>query len=290
MVPLLRTYPSLKVWVAGCSTGEEVYSLAILLREEGLLERTLIYATDINANALQTAEAGVYAIDRIPSFTENHARSGGRGRCRNTTRPPMAAWCSTRACAGTSCSPTTAWRPTACSPRCTSSPAATCSSTSTANCRTGRWVSSARRSAARASWGWARRSRCAFRRTCNRSTSWSRPSASTRSGGRMIRPTAAPQVPARPFEAIVIGGSAGSIEALSVLLPALGPAQRRGVRGAAPAPRPAQPAVRDLPAALRAADARGAGQGACAGGHRLFRAARLPPAHRRRAVAGPVGR
>ncbi|GKS94440.1 MULTISPECIES: protein-glutamate O-methyltransferase CheR [unclassified Acidovorax] len=78
VVPVLRTYPSLKIWVAGCSTGEEVYSLAILLREEGLLERTLIYATDINANALQKAEAGIYAIERVPAFTENHARSGGR--------------------------------------------------------------------------------------------------------------------------------------------------------------------------------------------------------------------
>ena len=77
VVPLLRTYPSLKVWVAGCSTGEEVYSMAILLREEGLLERSLIYATDINAAALQKAEAGVYDIERVPGFTENHARSGG---------------------------------------------------------------------------------------------------------------------------------------------------------------------------------------------------------------------
>jgi chemotaxis protein methyltransferase CheR len=78
VVPLLRTYPSLKVWVAGCSAGEEVYSLAILLREEGLLERTLIYATDINAHALQLAEAGVYGIDRIAGFTENHRKSGAR--------------------------------------------------------------------------------------------------------------------------------------------------------------------------------------------------------------------
>ncbi len=78
VVPLLRTYPSLKIWVAGCSTGEEVYSLAILLREEGLLERSLIYATDINSTALQRAEAGVYDIERVPGFTENHARSGGR--------------------------------------------------------------------------------------------------------------------------------------------------------------------------------------------------------------------
>src|SRR5579862_3574385 len=60
VVPLLRTYPSLKVWVAGCSTGEEVYSLAILLQEEGVLERSLIYATDINASALERAQAGIY--------------------------------------------------------------------------------------------------------------------------------------------------------------------------------------------------------------------------------------
>jgi chemotaxis protein methyltransferase CheR len=78
VVPLLRTYPSLKVWVAGCSTGEEVYSLAILLREEGLLDRTIIYATDINPETLQKAEAGVYGADRVAGFTENHRRSGAR--------------------------------------------------------------------------------------------------------------------------------------------------------------------------------------------------------------------
>jgi chemotaxis protein methyltransferase CheR len=78
VVPLLRTYPSLKIWVAGCSTGEEVYSLAILLHEENLLSRTLIYATDINAHALQKAEAGVYDIERIPGFTVNHRNAGGR--------------------------------------------------------------------------------------------------------------------------------------------------------------------------------------------------------------------
>jgi chemotaxis protein methyltransferase CheR len=78
VVPLLRTYPSLKIWVAGCSTGEEVYSLAILLREEGLLARALIYATDINSHALQKAEAGIYDVDRIAGFTDNHRRSGAR--------------------------------------------------------------------------------------------------------------------------------------------------------------------------------------------------------------------
>ena len=77
VVPMLRTYPSLKIWIAGCSTGEEAYSMAILLREEGLLDRALIYATDINGQALQKAEAGIYDLDRIAGFTENHRRSGG---------------------------------------------------------------------------------------------------------------------------------------------------------------------------------------------------------------------
>ena len=78
VVPLLRTYPSLKIWVAGCSAGEEVYSLAILLQEEGLLDRTLIYATDINPQALRAAESGVFDMTRVATFTENHARSGAK--------------------------------------------------------------------------------------------------------------------------------------------------------------------------------------------------------------------
>lgn len=76
VVPLLRTYPSLKIWVAGCSAGEEAYSLAILLREEGLLERSLIYATDINPAALKRAESGVFDIERLALFTQNHRESG----------------------------------------------------------------------------------------------------------------------------------------------------------------------------------------------------------------------
>jgi chemotaxis protein methyltransferase CheR len=78
VMPVLRTYPSVKVWVAGCSTGEEAYSLAILLREEGLLAKTLIYATDINPRSLLKAAAGVYAVERIAGFTANHHRSGAR--------------------------------------------------------------------------------------------------------------------------------------------------------------------------------------------------------------------
>jgi len=76
IVPVLRTYPSLKVWIAGCSTGEEVYSFAILLREEGLLEKTILYATDINPEALRAAEAGIYPLDRVKAFTQNHQGSG----------------------------------------------------------------------------------------------------------------------------------------------------------------------------------------------------------------------
>lgn len=78
VVPHLRTYPSLKVWVAGCSSGEELYSLAILFREEGLEERTIFYATDINTEALKKAEAGMYDLERIPLFTANHQRAGGK--------------------------------------------------------------------------------------------------------------------------------------------------------------------------------------------------------------------
>lgn len=78
VIPHLRTYPSLKVWVAGCSHGEELYSLSILFREEGLDQRTLFYATDINLDALRAAEAGVYPLDQIRKFTENHQKSGAR--------------------------------------------------------------------------------------------------------------------------------------------------------------------------------------------------------------------
>ena len=79
VIPHLRTYPSLKVWVAGCSSGEELYSLAILFREEGLEEKTMFYATDINGAALAKAEAGVYDLERIALFTRNHRLSGGTG-------------------------------------------------------------------------------------------------------------------------------------------------------------------------------------------------------------------
>ncbi len=78
VVPLLRTYPSLKIWVAGCSTGEEVYSLAILLKEEGLLDRSLIYATDINPKSLAKARLGIFSLASIQGHTVNYRAAGGQ--------------------------------------------------------------------------------------------------------------------------------------------------------------------------------------------------------------------
>jgi chemotaxis protein methyltransferase CheR len=79
VVPILATYPSLKLWIAGCSTGEEAYSFAILLAEEGLLDRTLIYATDINDDSLRRAQAGIYSLDRLQQFIRNYRAAGGHG-------------------------------------------------------------------------------------------------------------------------------------------------------------------------------------------------------------------
>ncbi len=77
VIPHLKTYPSLKVWIPGCANGEEVYSLAILFREMGLEQRTMFYATDISADALEAAEAGRYEMDRMALFTKNHRLAGG---------------------------------------------------------------------------------------------------------------------------------------------------------------------------------------------------------------------
>jgi chemotaxis protein methyltransferase CheR len=78
VVPMLHTYPFTRIWVAGCSTGEEVYSLAILLTEEGLYERARIYATDINQSVLDRARAGVFPLEKMREYTENYIRAGGR--------------------------------------------------------------------------------------------------------------------------------------------------------------------------------------------------------------------
>ena len=78
VVPLLHTYPFTRIWCAGCSTGEEVYSLAIVLQEEGLYERTRIYATDINESVLATARAGIFPLDKMQQYTQNYIRGGGK--------------------------------------------------------------------------------------------------------------------------------------------------------------------------------------------------------------------
>jgi len=77
VVPLLRTYPFIRIWNAGCSTGEETYSLAIVLAEEGLLDRTRIYATDINEAVLVRARDGVFPLEQMKAYTENYLASGG---------------------------------------------------------------------------------------------------------------------------------------------------------------------------------------------------------------------
>ena len=78
VVPLLKTYPFTRIWVAGCSTGEEVYSLAILLHEEAIYDRTRIYATDINEAVLERARGGVFPVDKMQEYTENYIRAGGK--------------------------------------------------------------------------------------------------------------------------------------------------------------------------------------------------------------------
>lgn len=77
VVPLLRTYPFVRIWHAGCSTGEEVYSMAILLTEEGLYDKARIYATDINETVLQRARDGIFPLERMQEYTENYIRAGG---------------------------------------------------------------------------------------------------------------------------------------------------------------------------------------------------------------------
>ncbi len=79
VVPILRTYPYARIWNAGCSTGEETYSIAIVLAEAGLLDRVRIYATDMNDDVLATARTGTFGLDKIERYGENYRRAGGAG-------------------------------------------------------------------------------------------------------------------------------------------------------------------------------------------------------------------
>jgi chemotaxis protein methyltransferase CheR len=78
VIPVLKTYPFLKIWHAGCSTGEEAYSMAILLKEEGIYERSTIYASDFNQQALDKAKAGIFSLSKMKEYTTNYQLSGGK--------------------------------------------------------------------------------------------------------------------------------------------------------------------------------------------------------------------
>jgi chemotaxis protein methyltransferase CheR len=73
----LATYPVIKIWIAGCATGEEIYSMAIMLQETQLLDRTILYATDINQRSLQVAKEGIYPLNTMKKYTENYIKAGG---------------------------------------------------------------------------------------------------------------------------------------------------------------------------------------------------------------------
>jgi chemotaxis protein methyltransferase CheR len=78
VVPLLRTYPTVRIWHAGCSTGEEVYAMSIMLEEEGLYERCRIYATDMDSTVLDHARQGIFPVSRMKEYTSNYFLAGGK--------------------------------------------------------------------------------------------------------------------------------------------------------------------------------------------------------------------
>lgn len=80
ILPTLKTYPFVRIWHAGCATGEEVYSMAIMLYEEGLQQRTKIYATDLDALALESAKRGIYSVESLQEYSENYQEAGGKHR------------------------------------------------------------------------------------------------------------------------------------------------------------------------------------------------------------------
>lgn len=83
VIPILKTYPFIKIWHAGCASGQEVYSMAILLEEEGLLDRCQIYATDFNDHALNIAKKGIYPQEDMSIYEENYKISGGKSSLSN---------------------------------------------------------------------------------------------------------------------------------------------------------------------------------------------------------------
>ena len=79
VIPILHTYPFIGVWVAGCSTGEEAFSIAVLLFEEDLLQRSIIYATDMNVKVIEIAKQGIFSLPLMQSYSNNYFYSGGKG-------------------------------------------------------------------------------------------------------------------------------------------------------------------------------------------------------------------
>jgi chemotaxis protein methyltransferase CheR len=78
IIPVLKELPFIKIWHAGCATGEEVYSTAILFQEEGLYDKTIIYATDFNEAVIKKAKDGIYSADRLKEYTHNYQKAGGK--------------------------------------------------------------------------------------------------------------------------------------------------------------------------------------------------------------------
>lgn len=78
VVPILKTYPMIRIWDAGCATGEEAYSMAIVLKEEGIYDRCRIYATDMNEDVLRKAKTGIFPLSHMKEFTDNYIQSGGK--------------------------------------------------------------------------------------------------------------------------------------------------------------------------------------------------------------------
>lgn len=78
VLPVLATYPFIRIWHAGCSTGEEVYSMAIMLQEEKLLHKSLLYATDLNPSVLEKARKGIFGLAQMKTYTENYIAAGGK--------------------------------------------------------------------------------------------------------------------------------------------------------------------------------------------------------------------
>src|ERR1700744_3098132 len=77
ILPILATYPFIRIWHAGCSTGEEVYSMAILLHEAGLLHKSLLYGTDLNPQVIEKARKGIFPVSQMQKYSENYIQSGG---------------------------------------------------------------------------------------------------------------------------------------------------------------------------------------------------------------------